>query len=205
VPAIYKVKRETLPANIRRALMEENRKAAVITGRSRNDFILNTQIGKTTAVLKDVVPLIEKDGLKVEYFDLGRGLLLAGKKDLFRHLQGNIHDAIGAMAKPSDVFVLDEAFHLFGPSFNPIYWRHMREPIKRSWETIGKRVSEGSRFIFISAMHPLGREFEHFEVLSDAETFTKAPIMEFGVTGLRLHLLQGMRMAFPWLRFMIEG
>lgn len=185
--SICRVTRKTLPVNIRRALIDHQ--SVVVTGRSRgNDR--NIPIGKTTAVLEDFVPMVAREGLEVKYFNIGMGLPFVQKRQNLPLLASNMQNAARALGKPADIFVLNEAFHLFGPPASQIYETQMRQHIEEVWEAIGSAAEKSTQFIFISAIHPRHRRFEHFEIFPAARLFTEAPIMEFKPANAVIRLMQ---------------
>jgi len=126
---------KTLPRNIWRALTDN--RSVVVTGRSRtNDR--NIPIGKTTVVLKGFVPMAERDGLEVEYFNLGLALPFIKEGKAFEALASNMDSSLKALREHADIFILNQAFHLFGPPQSEIYRAQMRPHIKK----FGKRLGE---------------------------------------------------------------
>ena len=148
---ICRVTRKTLPINIQRALSAN--RSVVVTGRSRMNE-RDIPIGKTTAVINGFVPIAERDNLTVEYFSLAMGLCFAQQGQTFPILAANMQEAVRVLQKDADIFVLNHAFHLFGPPQSKIYQTEMRPYIQQAWKAIGAEAEQGKQFVFISALHP---------------------------------------------------
>gem|GEM_PF-1781070 len=176
--------------------------AVIITGRSMDER-LNAHIGKSEAVFSEVVPLLKEQGLQTRYINLGEGLYFVREKAFFVYLQRNIVNGNNSLMNadmPVDIFIMDEAQHLFGPLFHPAYRMFVRDHSAKTWGIIDRKAKEGKKFIFITRMHPYCKDFCECEFFEETSVFFQAPIMEFCLTGFRLRTLQLMRRVFPWIR-----
>jgi len=191
---ICRVNRRNLSSNIRSALSFSP--SVVVTGTSRT-CDLDRPTGKTTAVLNDFAPAAESEGLRVEYFNIGMGLRFSQRQQTFRLLAVNMMEAARLLDKPADIFILNRAFHLFGPPGSSVYMEEMRPHVGGVWEAAGRAADRGSQFVFISSIHPGHRYFMLFEKFPSSALFTRAPILEFKPAGMMRRIISSFTEILP--------
>jgi|GEM_PF-7013990 len=171
-------------------------RAIVFTGRSKEHFHENCQVGKSTTLMTSVVPELRKWGLRVQYFDL--------------HYEPSYDDEIGdirygrmsrqlrmrdSLDASMNVIVVDDVHYMIGPPDDRSY-KWVRGLSLKIWEKI-ERMSGNTRFVFSTALHPFNSAYQEYESPPGSQVFTgasvileflnKAPHVELFIRCLLLH------------------
>ncbi len=185
----YRVWHNTL-APMTTGLLEEE-PAVVISGGVTRFWSFNSQIGKTTAVKKKLIPRLRRQGKSTAYMNIHR---LIAQPDLSCHRYHHHYDyerllkQAGSLPKV-DVLILDEIHHTFPCERGLTYYKSMRkpysEPIIEFWKSVDAHVERGGKLVFVSAIHPCyvgeGNQDTHDLLITPPILmYFTAPIIELG-------------------------
>lgn len=155
--------------------------SVVITGPS-DRFNNNIRIGKTSAVMSRVIPMINFNGLEHSYMDIGKDL--RRKFNFKDQADDALENALGTLRyslRPDlvrfDVMIIDDAHLLLARDEKRPELSDISGDI---WRGLHEAASSGRQFIFVSGHNPLKSPLSRLESRPGAlELFFQAPILEY--------------------------
>lgn len=155
--------------------------AIVVSGQYQQDWELNRQIGKTTAVKNRLVSALIKQERTVSYFNVQRAVLRLDHTGSFVSNFAPLASKARTL-RDADVYVLDEVQHAI-PFKDTLKERRMcREPYAEAmmalWDKAAKGLERGGRLVLISCFHPRDPFFWNSMYNSAMALFFSSPVLE---------------------------
>lgn len=155
----------------------KNRGSVVITGPDHQSFKNNTNIGKTSLVHRELIPLLKQEGRSVSFTDVSN--LVDPEVFLFYYPSYNnenrLKDSITNIPLNCDVYIFDE-IHLIFPDDN--FYKKLLSAAYFFWEKVEDLANRGKKIVYITARHPLNPDFHETFLLPGMKSFWTAPVVE---------------------------